>query len=97
MALHVLNKVNSILRFFYRRNRFLNKPLWRLLRNAMIKPLFDYVCPAWCPTLRKDLQKILHVSQNNRVKFCLQLDKKTRIGVAEFREINYKHKLIERS
>ena len=31
----------------------------------------------------------LQVSQNNCVKFCLQLDKKTRIGVAEIKEINW--------
>ena len=89
MALHVLNKINSRLRFLYRQNRFLNKPLRRLLCNAMIQPFFDYACPAWYPSLRKDLQKRLQVSQNNCVRFCLQLDKKTRIGVAEFKEINW--------
>ena len=57
MALHVLNKINSRLRFLYRQNRFLNKPLRRLLYNTMIQPFFDYVCPAWYPSLRKDLQK----------------------------------------
>ena len=31
----------------------------------------------------------LQVSQNNCVRFCLQLDKKTRIGVAEIKEINW--------
>ena len=88
MALQVLNKINSRLRFLYRQNRFLNKPLRRLLCNAMIQPFFDYACPAWYPSLRKDLQKRLQVSQNNCVRFCLQLDKKTRIGVAKFKEIN---------
>ena len=89
MVLHVLNKINSRLRFLYRQSRFLNKPLRRLLCNAMIQPFFDYACPAWYPSLRKDLQKRLQVSQNNCVRFCLQLDKKTRIGVAEFKEINW--------
>ena len=89
MALHILNTINSRLRFLYRQNRFLNKPLRRLLCNAMIQPFFDYACPAWYPSLRKDLQKRLQVSQNNCVRFCLQLDKKTRIGVAEFKEINW--------
>ena len=41
MALHVLNKINSRLRFLYRQNRFLNKPLRRLLCNVMIQPFFD--------------------------------------------------------
>ena len=50
--------------------------------------LFDYACPAWYPSLRKDLQERLKVSQNNCVRFSLQLEEKTRIGVAEFKEIN---------
>ena len=36
MAIHVINKINSRLRFFYRQNRFLNFPLRILLYNAMI-------------------------------------------------------------
>ena len=83
MALHVLNKINSRLRFLYRQNRFLNKQLQRLLCNVMIQPFFDYACSAWYPSLRKDLQKRQQVSQNNCVRFCLQLDKKRRIGVGE--------------
>ena len=87
MALHVLNKINSRLRFLYRQNRFLNKQLQRLLCNVMIQPFFDYACSAWYPSLRKDMQKRLQVSQNNCVRFCLQLDKKTRIGVGEETQI----------
>ena len=63
MALHALNKIISRLRFLYRQNRFLSKPLRRLLCNAMIQPFFDYACPAWYPSLRKDLQNRLQVSQ----------------------------------
>ena len=88
MALNVLNKTNSRLRFLYRQNRFLNKPFRRLLCNVMIQPFFHCACPAWYPSPRKDMQKRLQVSQNNCVRFCLQLGKKTRIGVAEFKEIN---------
>ena len=57
MELHVLNKINSRLRFLYRQNRFLNKPLWRLLCNTMVQSFFDYACYAWYPSLRKGLQK----------------------------------------
>ena len=63
MALHALHKIISRLRFLYRQNRFLSKPLRRLLCNAMIQPFFDYACPAWYPSLRKDLQNRLQVSQ----------------------------------
>ena len=64
MALHVLNKINSRLRFLYRQNRFLNKPLRRLLCNTMNQPFLDYACSAWYPSLRNNLQKRLQVSQN---------------------------------
>ena len=40
MVTHVINKVNSRLRFLYRQNKFLDIPLRRLLSNAMIQPFF---------------------------------------------------------
>ena len=82
-------KINSGLRFLFKQNWFLNKPLRRLLSKAMIQSFFDSACPAWYSSLRKDLQKKLQVSQINCVRFCLQLDKKTWVGVAEFKEINW--------
>ena len=84
-----LIKINSRLRFLYRQKRLLNKQFRRLLCNVMIQPFFNYACSEWYASLRKDLQKRLQVSQNNCVSFCLQLDKKTRVGVAEFKEINW--------
>ena len=89
MALHVLNKINSRLRFLYRQSRFLNRLLLGLLCNVLIQLFFDYLCSAWYPSLRKDLYKRLQVSQNNCVRFCLPMDKKTQIGVAEVKEINW--------
>ena len=46
MALNVIDKVNSRLKFLHRQNRFLTPLLHRLLRNALIKPLFYYSCTA---------------------------------------------------
>ena len=43
MALRVIEKINSRLKFLYRKNRFLDVPLRRLLCNALIQPHFDYV------------------------------------------------------
>ena len=42
MATHVIDKVNSRLRFLYRQNNFLDILLRRLLCNVMIQPIFDY-------------------------------------------------------
>ena len=55
MAIDVINKINSRLRFLYRQNRFLNYPLQRLLYNAVIQPFFDYACNTWYPNINKKL------------------------------------------
>ena len=47
MALRVIEKINSRLKFFYRKNRFLDVPLRRRLCNALVQPHFDYVCTPW--------------------------------------------------
>ena len=88
MTFHV-NKISSTLRFLCRQNRFLNKPSRRLVCNAMIQSFFNYACSACYSSLKKDCQKKLQVFQNNCLRFCLQLRKKTRIGVIEFKEINW--------
>ena len=49
MALNVINKIDSRLKFQHRQNRFLTPLLCRLLCNALIQPLFDYCCKAWLP------------------------------------------------
>ena len=59
MALKVINKINSRLRFLYRKNRYLSPYLKRLLCNAIIQPHFDYACSAWYPDLNKKFKSKL--------------------------------------
>ena len=73
MALRVIEKINSRLKFLYRKNRFLDVPLRRLLCNALIQPHFDYACTAWYPNLSKKLKDKLQVTQNKCIRFCLKL------------------------
>ena len=51
MALNVIDKMNSRLKFLLRKNHFLTPHLSPLLCNALIQPLFDYACTAWLPNL----------------------------------------------
>ena len=64
MALNVIDKVNSHLKSLHRQNRFLAPPLRRLLCNALIQPIFDYVCITWFSNLSKRLKLRLQASQN---------------------------------
>ena len=56
MALNVIDKINSRLKFLHRQNR--------LLCNALIQPLFGYACTAWIPNLSKKLRLKLQAMQN---------------------------------
>ena len=51
MALKVINKINSRLKFLLRKNKFLTPALRRLLCNALIQPHIDYASSAWYPNL----------------------------------------------
>ena len=45
MALKFMNEINGILKFLYRKNRFLTPELRRMLCNALIQPHFVYAYP----------------------------------------------------
>ena len=89
MALNVINKINTRLKFLHRKSRFLSLPLRRLLCNALIQPHFDYACSAWYPNLNKKFKSKLQTLQNKCIRFCLQLDNKTHIGIDNFEKINW--------
>ena len=52
MALNVVSKINTCLKFLYQKSKFLSPQLRRLLFNALIQPHFDYVCSVWYPNLK---------------------------------------------
>ena len=88
-ALNVIDKVNSCLKFLHRQNRFLTPPLRRLLCNPLLQPLFDYASAAWFSNLSKRLELHLQASQNKCIRFCLQLDKMSKIRVKYFLQLNW--------
>ena len=89
MALNVINKINSKLKFLYRKNKFLTPHLKRMLSNALIQPHFDYACAAWYPQLTLNLKKRIQVVQNKCIRFCLDLENTAHIGYKEFEKINW--------
>ena len=89
MALQVIKKINTRLRFLYRKNRFLSQPFRRLLCNAIIQSHFDYGCSAWYPSLNKSLKKKLQTLHNKCIRFCLNLNNRDHIGLTEFEKINW--------
>ena len=89
MALKIINKINSRIKFLYRKSKYLTPYLKRLLCNALIQPHFDYVCSAWYPNLNKKLKSKLQTVQNRCIRYCLHLDNRSHIGVKDFEKINW--------
>ena len=84
MALTEFDEVSLRLKFLHRQNRFSIPPLRRLLCDALIQLLFDYVSTASFSNLSNKLKLCLQVSQNKFMKFYVQLDKRSKIRVKEF-------------
>ena len=88
MALRVIEKSNSRLKFLYRKNRFLDVPLRRLLCNTLSQPHFDYACTVWYPNLSKKLKDKLQVTPNKCIRFCLKLQSTEHISNEHFHKLN---------
>ena len=85
----ILCKINSKLRFLYRKRKFLSKDIRRLLCNSLIQPHYDFACCSWYPLLTQNLKKRLQISQNKCIRFCLSLNNRDRIDKTKFNEINW--------
>ena len=88
-VLNVVSKINALLKFLYRKNKFLSPQLRRLLCNALMQPHFDYACSVWYTNLSKKFKTTLQTLQNKCVRFCLQLDNRAHAGITEFKKINW--------
>ena len=89
MAIKVLKKINSRLKFLYRKQDVLNASLKRLLCNALIQPHFDYARQAWYPNLTKTLSRKLQCAQNKCIRFCLDLESRAHLDNRTFKKINW--------
>ena len=89
MCLKVIEKINTKLRFLYRKNKFLTPTLRRMLCNAIIQPHFDYACLTWYSGLTIALKNKIQIMQNKCIRFCLSLGNFIHIGPNELKKINW--------
>ena len=73
MTYKTIKKINSRLKYLFRKKHFLTISLRHLLCNAMIQPHFDYACTAWYSNLCEKLKNKIQITQNKCVRFCLNL------------------------
>ena len=80
MAWKVIDNVNLCLKILHRQNYFL---------TSTDSTSFDHACPAWFWNHSKRLKLHLQVSQNKSIRFCLQLDERSKIPVKDFLILNW--------
>ena len=94
MGLNVISKINTRLKFLYRKNKFLSPQLRRLLwmlSYSLISIMHAQLCT---PTSKRNetypkFQTKLQTLQSKCVRFCLQLDNRARVGITEFKQTNW--------
>ena len=67
MAYKTIKKINSRLKYLFRKKHFLTPRLRWLLCNALVQPHFDYGCTAWYPNLNKKLENKIQTTQKKCV------------------------------
>lgn len=85
----IIQKANARLKFLFRKQKFLNLHLKKLLVMSLIQCHFDYACSFWYPGLSKLLRNRLQVTQNKLIRFVLKLDPRSHIGSDEFKALGW--------
>ena len=85
---NIIKKSSSRLKFLYRYKEILNENSRKNLSSALIQCHFDYCCSSWYSTTSKTLQNKLQVMQNKMIRFILNLDNRSHIGILEQEKVN---------
>ena len=80
----VIKKVNSGLKFLYRKSAFLGKRERKLICSAFFQSKFDYACNMWYRSISQYIQKKLQTSQNKVIRFILDKEPKYHLECEDF-------------
>ena len=80
----IVKKVNSGLKFLYRKSEFLNVKNRKLLCSAMLQSRFDYGYNVYYRGLREEVKTKLQTAQNKIIRFILRYDSQQHLYVKDF-------------
>lgn len=87
IAATILSKTAKKLNFLYRYTHFFNIKVKKLLVASLIQCHFDYACSAWYSGLSQKLKDKMQATQNNVIRYMLNVPPRTHIGPAEMKEV----------
>ena len=71
MGKSVIKKVNSKLKFLYRKSAFFGMNERKLLCSALVNPHFEYACNAWYRSVNAKVKHKLQTAQNNMIRYLI--------------------------
>ena len=89
MARSVIKKSNARLKFLYRKSEFLTLFTKKLLVTSLVQCHFDYASSTWFNSLTQELKHKLQVTQNKLIRFVLNLNPTSHIGIEHFSRLNW--------
>ena len=98
MALGIIQKANSRLKFLCSNATFLNRYVKQMLASSLIQCHFDYGCTFLFSGLSCKLKSKLHTPQNKIIRFVMGKHNRSHVGTTEFKELNWlpvEHKVAQ--
>ena len=84
----IAKKVNSGLKFLYRKRSFLGFKDKKRVCTAFLQPYFDYACISWYFGAPKVLKNKLQICQNKMIRFIYGFDCRTHLDAFHFVQLN---------
>ena len=89
MAERVLKKVNSRLKFLFRKSRYLTRKTKKLLYNSLIQCHYDYSCSFWYSSITQKTKNKIQITQNKAIRLILGLPFRSHLDHhIEFKNLN---------
>ena len=89
MGTGVIKKVNSGLKFLYRKSKFLGFKDKKLLCSALLQSRFDYGYTVYYRSLEKKLKVKLQSAQNKIVRYILDYDCRQHLVYNDFKKVKF--------
>ena len=89
MVKSVIQKVNSKIKFLYRKSVFLGFKERKMLSSALVLSNFDYASNSWYRGLAKKFKTRLQTSQNKVIRYICNFHSRKHIGVQEFKKLGW--------
>ena len=89
MALKVIKKVNTRVKFLHRKKMFLSQDTMKLLANCIILSQYDYACTYWFSGVSAKSKHMLQTSQNKTLRLVLDLPPRAHLEPSHFKTVGW--------